>query len=154
MFSSNRFYPLSETMTIKIRIVSLFSIILRIRQYFLIVLMQVQYYIPILDHCSCYHHYPYLLQVFVCFTIIIAVVTNILALVTFVPWIRSIFNEIYVLILFTFVDMADNKGQSTKKPTDSQKKLQESQAQVDEVSTIILIILNTNLPIYQFFMCI
>lgn len=30
--------------------------------------------------------------------------------------------------------MADNKGQSTKKPTDSQKKLQESQAQVDEVS--------------------
>lgn len=29
--------------------------------------------------------------------------------------------------------MADNKGQSTKKPTDSQKKLQESQAQVDEV---------------------
>lgn len=29
--------------------------------------------------------------------------------------------------------MAD-KGQSTKKPTDSQKKLQESQAQVDEVS--------------------
>lgn len=30
--------------------------------------------------------------------------------------------------------MADNKGQGTKKPTDSQKKLQESQAQVDEVS--------------------
>lgn len=32
--------------------------------------------------------------------------------------------------------MADNRGQSTKKPTDSQKKLQESQAQVDEVSSI------------------
>ncbi|KAF0757672.1 vesicle-associated membrane protein 2-like [Aphis craccivora] len=33
--------------------------------------------------------------------------------------------------------MADNKGQSTKKPTDSQKKLQESQAQVDEVVGIM-----------------
>jgi len=28
--------------------------------------------------------------------------------------------------------MADNKGQSTKKPTNSQKKLQESQDQVNE----------------------
>lgn len=36
--------------------------------------------------------------------------------------------------------MAD-KGQSTKLPTDSQKKLQESQAQVDEVSFIILTVL-------------
>lgn len=30
--------------------------------------------------------------------------------------------------------MAESRGQSTKLPTDSQKKLQESQAQVDEVS--------------------
>jgi hypothetical protein len=35
--------------------------------------------------------------------------------------------------------MADNRGgpQSSKKPTDSQKKLQESQAQVDEVCTLL-----------------
>lgn len=37
--------------------------------------------------------------------------------------------------------MADSRGQSTKLPTDSQKKLQQSQAQVDEVSIIIYLFL-------------
>ncbi|XP_050434552.1 synaptobrevin-1-like isoform X2 [Adelges cooleyi] len=33
--------------------------------------------------------------------------------------------------------MAESRGQSTKKPTDSQRKLQESQSQVDEVVGIM-----------------
>lgn len=49
--------------------------------------------------------------------------------------VRHCIDQSYYFIL----DMADNKGgqQSSKKPTDSQKKLQESQAQVDEVSTLL-----------------
>lgn len=51
--------------------------------------------------------------------------------------------------------MADNKGASTKKPTDSQKKLQESQAQVDEVSIYSYVIVLCNLYIlYPFLFCI